>query len=93
MDYIKLACLKCGQGNRVPNDKMYQGPKCASCGAGLMPSKVSELSPKIFEKAKNLDDALLVVDFGRLGVGRAKRWRQSLKRLHQDYQVRRDWPN
>ena len=36
MDYIKLACLKCGQGNRVPNDKMYQGPKCASCGAGLL---------------------------------------------------------
>jgi thioredoxin 2 len=63
MDYIKLACLKCGQGNRVPKDKVYQGPKCASCGAGLMPSKVSELSPKIFEKAKNLDDALLVVDF------------------------------
>ena len=63
MDYIKLACLKCGQGNRVPNDKVYQGPKCASCGAGLMPSKVSKLSPKIFEKAKNLDDALLVVDF------------------------------
>ena len=63
MDYIKLACLKCGQANRVPNDKMYQGPKCASCRAGLMPSKVSELSPKIFEKAKNLDDALLVVDF------------------------------
>ena len=51
MDYIKLACLKCGQGNRVPNDKVYQGRKCASCGAGLMPSKVSELSPKIFDKA------------------------------------------
>ena len=26
-------------------------------------SKVSELSPKIFEKAKNLDDAVFVVDF------------------------------
>ena len=51
MDYIKLACLKCGQGNRVPKDKVYQGPKCASCGSGSMPSKVSELSPNIFEKA------------------------------------------
>ncbi|NCV66940.1 MAG: thiol reductase thioredoxin [Rhodobacteraceae bacterium] len=53
MDYIKLACLKCGQGNRVPKDKVYQGPKCASCGAGLMPSKVSEcktMTPE-FEKA------------------------------------------
>ena len=63
MDCSKLACLKCGQVNHVPTDKMYQGPKCAICGAGLMPSKVSELSPKIFEKAKSLDDALLVIDF------------------------------
>lgn len=63
MEYIKLACLKCGQGNRVPNDKLYQGPKCAHCSVGLMSSKVTELSPKIFEKAKSLDDALLIVDF------------------------------
>jgi thioredoxin 2 len=42
---------------------MFKGPKCASCGTDLMLSKVSELSPKTFEKAKNLDDALLVVDF------------------------------
>ena len=46
MEYIKLACLKCGQGNRVPNDKLYQGPKCAHCSVGLMSSKVTELSPK-----------------------------------------------
>jgi len=47
MDYIKLACLRCGQGNRVPKDKAYQSPKCANCSAGLMPSKVSELSGKV----------------------------------------------
>ena len=63
MDYVKMACLKCGQGNRVPKDKLTNAPKCANCGQSLMTDKAMDLTPQVFDKAKNLDDKLLVVDF------------------------------
>ncbi len=63
MDYVKMACLKCGQGNRVPKDKLANAPKCANCGQSLMTDKAMDLTPQVFDKAKNLDDTLLVVDF------------------------------
>jgi len=63
MDYVKMACLKCGQGNRVPNEKLGDKPKCASCGHPLMADKAMDITPQTLDKAKNLDDSLLVVDF------------------------------
>jgi thioredoxin 2 len=63
MDYVKMACLKCGQGNRVPNEKLASKPKCAKCASALMTDKAMDLTPQVLDKAKNLDDTLLVVDF------------------------------
>ena len=59
----KLTCLKCGQLNRVPFEKLTAGPKCGSCGAPLMPEKAVEVDPAILEKASRNDDLPLVVDF------------------------------
>ncbi|MFP4275240.1 MAG: thioredoxin TrxC [Paracoccaceae bacterium] len=59
----KLTCLACGQVNRVPDDRMEAGPKCATCGARLVDGKVAEVDPKILEKAARTDDLPLVVDF------------------------------
>ena len=59
----KLTCLKCAQLNRVPFDKLSDGPKCGSCGAALMPSKAIEITPAILMKASASDDVPLVVDF------------------------------
>ena len=63
MDYVKMTCLKCGQGNRAPKDKMNDAPKCANCGQGLMSDKALDVTPQLLDKAKGLDDTLLVVDF------------------------------
>ncbi|MGA9252873.1 MAG: hypothetical protein WBV71_10560 [Roseobacter sp.] len=30
---MKLTCLACGQGNRIPEDRMRASPKCGKCGA------------------------------------------------------------
>lgn len=59
----KLTCLSCGQGNRVPGDRLGAGPKCGTCGAPLMASKPVEVDLKTLEKAAKLDTVPLVVDF------------------------------
>ena len=56
-----LACLDCGQRNRVPEDRLA-GAKCGTCGARLVTGKVAEIEPKALDAA--LKDGLpLVVDF------------------------------
>lgn len=60
---VKLACLECGQGNRVPEEKLGARPKCGTCGADLMPSKPVEVTFEVLEMARRLDEVPLVVDF------------------------------
>jgi thioredoxin 2 len=60
---VKLACLDCGQVNRVPVDRLEAGPKCGTCGAALLPAKAVEVDLATLEKAARVDDLPLVVDF------------------------------
>lgn len=60
---VKMACLECGQGNRVPKEKLEAGPKCGTCGAPLMPVKPVEVSLDVLKKAAGMDEVPLVVDF------------------------------
>ncbi|WP_428671904.1 thioredoxin domain-containing protein [Roseibium sp.] len=60
---IKLTCLTCGQGNRIPEDRLGGGAKCGTCGDRLMKDKPVEISLDILKKAERLDDLPLVVDF------------------------------
>ncbi|NBT31111.1 MAG: thioredoxin TrxC [Rhodobacteraceae bacterium] len=60
---LKVTCFDCGQTNRVPDDKLNAGPKCAACGAKLISDKAVEVDLRTFEKAAKTDDLPLVVDF------------------------------
>lgn len=60
---IKLACLACGQANRVPEDRLGAKPKCATCGAPLIKDAPVDISLDILKKAERTDDIPLVVDF------------------------------
>lgn len=60
---MKLTCLSCGQLNRVPEDRIEHGPKCAVCGAGLIPDRPMDVDAATLEKAARNDDLPLVVDF------------------------------
>ena len=58
-----LTCLSCAQLNRVPEDKLGRGPKCATCGAALLPGKPIDVDPAILQKAVRNDELPLVADF------------------------------
>lgn len=60
---VKLACLACGQANRVPENRLNSGPKCGTCGADLISSAPVEVSLDVLKKAEHTDDLPLVVDF------------------------------
>ena len=60
---VKLACLECGQGNRVPEEKFASGPKCGTCGAKLLPDRPIGVTLDVLQKAEKLDQLPLVVDF------------------------------
>ncbi|SLN33209.1 Thioredoxin-2 [Aquimixticola soesokkakensis] len=60
---VKLACMTCGQGNRLPVERLSAGPKCGTCGDPLMSGKVAELDPITLGKVKAMDDVPVVVDF------------------------------
>ncbi|MFA5581622.1 MAG: thioredoxin TrxC [Paracoccaceae bacterium] len=62
-DAMKLTCLACGQGNRVPADRLGAKPRCGTCGADLLSNKVAELDPATLTKAMRGDDLPLLVDF------------------------------
>ncbi len=60
---MKVTCLECGQVNRVPEDKLGSGPKCGTCGGGLIGDKAVEVDLATLQKAAQTDDLPLVVDF------------------------------
>jgi thioredoxin 2 len=60
---VRLTCLDCGQGNRVPADRLSAGPRCGTCGARLADGAVREIDPKGLDKAVRVDDLPLLVDF------------------------------
>ena len=62
-DSVKLACLACGQMNRVPRARLEEAPKCGTCGAPLASGKVAELDVALHDKATRDDDLPLLVDY------------------------------
>lgn len=60
---LTLTCLDCAALNRVPSEKLAQGPKCGVCGAKLVDGKVRALDPKSLAKAMQKDQLPLLVDF------------------------------
>lgn len=60
---VKLVCLACGQGNRLPGDRLGKGAKCGTCGAALVPDKPVDISLDVLEKAARVDEIPLIVDF------------------------------
>lgn len=62
-DGVRLTCAVCGQGNRVPQGKLADGPKCGSCGEPLLDGRVAELDIKSHDKATKSDDLPLLVDY------------------------------
>ena len=60
---VRLACLECGQGNRVPEAHLDAQPICGTCGGPLMSDTPTDISLDVLTKAERLNDILLILDF------------------------------
>ena len=62
-DAVRLACLSCGQANRVPLAMLESGPKCAKCAMSLAGGDVASVDAQTHDKATRFDDLPLIVDY------------------------------
>lgn len=63
VDAVRLTCATCGQGNRVPLERLGAGPKCGSCGEALMDGKVAEFDLAAHDKATRADEVPTIIDY------------------------------
>lgn len=63
MDKPVLACPQCLTPNRVPADRLGEGPKCGKCGAPVLPGKPVALGDATFDRFVERSDLPVVVDF------------------------------
>lgn len=62
-DPIRLTCAACGQGNRLPADRLAQGPKCGTCGASLADGRVHEIDAATHDRMIRGDGLPVLVDY------------------------------
>jgi thioredoxin 2 len=58
-----VVCPACSAVNRLPADKLAQGPKCGKCGEPVFAGKPVHLTDQNFEKQVGRSDIPVVVDF------------------------------
>lgn len=60
---VHVVCSYCDQVNRLPDNRLQDGPKCGGCGQKLFKGKPMELSAENFSIHTNKSDLPIVVDF------------------------------
>jgi len=58
-----VVCPSCSAINRLPADKLAQGPKCGKCGERIFTGKPVALTDQSFERHVSRSDIPVVVDF------------------------------
>ena len=62
-DAKHIVCPSCSATNRLPAEKLGQGPKCGKCGAPLFSGTPAVLTDANFEKHVASNDVPVIVDF------------------------------
>lgn len=60
---MELACPHCLAINRVPDDRLSNGPKCGQCGTFLLPGKPVDLTADSFDRFIARAGLPVLVDF------------------------------
>jgi len=62
-DAKHIVCPSCSATNRLPAEKLGQGPKCGKCGGPLFSGMPAVLTDANFEKHVSRSDVPVIVDF------------------------------
>jgi thioredoxin 2 len=60
---VLIGCPNCGTLNRVPAERLAEGPKCGKCKAALLDGKPVPVSEATFDAAVARTELPVVVDF------------------------------
>ena len=60
---MHLVCPQCGTTNRVPDERVAEGPVCGRCGTAVAPHHPVALNDAGFEHYIQASDAPVLVDF------------------------------
>ncbi len=60
---MELACPHCLAINRVPDDRLSNGPKCGQCGTPLLPGTPVDLTTASFDRFISRAGLPVLVDF------------------------------
>jgi thioredoxin 2 len=71
-DALHVVCGACGGVNRVPSERLTQGPKCGKCHSPLLDGEPIELSAADFDRFVGRNDLPVVVDFWAQWCGPCK---------------------
>ena len=62
-DSTHVVCPHCATTNRIPTDRLGEGPKCGKCGKPVFTGHPAVLTDANFEKHVSNSDVPVVVDF------------------------------
>lgn len=60
---MHLVCPQCSATNRIPNERLYDGPTCGKCGTELMANKPVAMSDAALPKFLAQTELPVLVDF------------------------------